>query len=82
MLRRMLGGNYGRIKSTGSTAFSPARMARIREFILQYAHALQLQLSGSHIIVYMDESYVALIAKKIEEVTVVRDGQTIKFGQW
>ncbi len=34
------------------------RDARIRRFIWEYAGALRLQISGTHIIIYLDESYI------------------------
>jgi len=34
------------------------RDARIRAFIWEYAKALRLQLAGTHVIVYLDESYI------------------------
>lgn len=34
------------------------RDARIRTFIWEYANALRLQAAGTHIIVYLDESYI------------------------
>jgi transposase len=34
------------------------RDARIRSFIWEYANALRLQVAGTHIIIYLDESYI------------------------
>jgi transposase len=34
------------------------RDARIRRFIWDYAGALRLQISGTHVIIYLDESYI------------------------
>ena len=39
-------------------ALTPQRKRLLREFILKYDAALKLQAKGTHVIVYMDESYV------------------------
>ena len=48
---------WGELEAVPTPRLSESRVARLRKFVIQYAEALKLERDGSHIVVYMDETY-------------------------